>query len=192
MSNAYDNLVKLLLGYGYNTIFVEGCRLSGKSWLSKSLNKSLSYDRRFYQEYTTFRDRKALSSIDTLLDVGQATLFLMDFLRQNPTLRVICDRSTISTVVFYELSRIYHDKPWVLDTDGCVAAARYKIFRSLLPEVNGVVVYRDPPISVLTSRAVAAGREEEVSSIIEEHRIYDKELSLLEDHSLIRFTGEIS
>lgn len=185
-----DDLCRKLLQIDVRVIFVEGVRCSGKTVLSKILLDTLNRlrgEQPVWSLYTTFQSRKIKTSFrDADMDVGQATLFIMDLLQQCPDLRLVCDRSTISTVVFNELKKIYSDQPWILDTDSDKVARRYQLFVELLPIVRGVVFYHEVSNKILNERIEVAGRAHETFSIMREIDIYEEVLKAVPKPAIIR------
>lgn len=177
-------MIDEILQQQFRVVYVEGTRLSGKTTWAKRLTADLTFRQDGYGEpwhyYCTFKDRKSDSTrfLDAALDIGQAALFVLDLLRQTPHLRLVCDRSTISSYVYARLSEMYGDQKWILPTALELIEARLRLFKALLEEVNGVVVRVCTPLPELHTRARGNQRASEIPSLEPELQFFDEAFEL--------------
>lgn len=171
----------------YRMVFIEGTRLSGKTTLARELRFQLNLRQQqmggLWQYYCTFKDRKTDKArfLDAQLDIGQATLFIMDLVRQHSHLHLICDRSTLSSYVYSRLAERYSDCSWILPTEaGRVLQSRLGLFRAMLEEVNGCVVRLHTPVAALHARARGNQRADEIPTFEDELRFFDEAFEVAE------------
>ena len=111
------DLVREIKSRNPSVVLVEGSRLSGKTTLARSLPIHLAPQHWMY--YTTLKNRKDHKQLRDLvdsahLDLGQATFYILDLVQQNQDIRLVCDRSPISSFIFTKLRDLYGDQPWII------------------------------------------------------------------------------
>ncbi len=98
MTSHFDNLLTWILKNRIRVVLVEGPRGSGKTTLCKKLVKN------YMTYYKTWGEdqKNQITELQGLgLDLPQGTYFVLDFLSQVSTNRiVVCDRGNLSTLVY--------------------------------------------------------------------------------------------
>ena len=157
-----NNLLQEIKDKDPSVIMIEGSRLSGKTTLARSLPILLLPKLWLY--YTTLKNRKDHRPLRELvdsasLDLGQATFYIMDLIQQNPDIKLVCDRSPISPVIFTKLRDLYGDQPWIIrNGDLAVDTKRAEVFKRILHEMNGLLIYVEPSMDEIRSRSQIHGR----------------------------------
>jgi nicotinamide riboside kinase len=164
------------LSLAHPIVFVEGARMSGKSTLARKVSQTCERE-----YYTTFGDRKTdIRFQAAAMDVGQATIFIMDFIRQMRSYTPwVADRSTVSTVVFDRISKELGQP--AMETAVDLIPRRYQLFKDLLQELNGIILFQDPADSVYEERSRQMGRTGILETVRRERQIYREVLTELDD-----------
>lgn len=155
-------------------IFMEGTRLSGKTTTAFQLLGRLQETEPWWRYYSTFRNRKAFSDRyrQALLAEGQAPIFTLDLALQQPDLRLICDRSSLTAPVFAQLYQLFGEHSWIHSKALDLCYKRLDLFWDLLADAHGLLVYMDTTLGEIEARATAEARSGEFESIQVESRLY--------------------
>ncbi len=136
---SFARLLESIVASRRNVILVDGPRGVGKSTIVDRMCSTPGYQ--YYKTWGSDQRSVRLLHENAILDLPQATFFVLDYLRQIPSDRcVVCDRGNVSAMV-YQAPRY-----------GSISTVLHNYYADLMRSTRAMLLFLDAPVDTLVSR----------------------------------------